>query len=95
MYQMLQTVLDKKLAMMKDCSYKCYRGSEWLKGEADDGYCFKLYHMGVFVSLDISKYVEEKDKYVEVDRITFRLVDDKLVKEYQRSDYEQTYEKIV
>lgn len=91
MYEMLQSIVDTKLAMMKNASYRFYRGSEWLECESDgNGYMlYKIYHAGYFVSLNVSKYIENEDNYMDIDRITFRLVDDKLVKEYQRSDVEE------
>lgn len=88
MYKMLQSIVNTELAMMKYASYIFYRNSEWLECTTnDERYSYKLYHYGYFVSLDISKYIENEDKYTEIDRITYRLVNDALVKEYQRSDY--------
>lgn len=89
MYEMLQSIVETKLAIMKNASYRFYRGSEWLECITDDS-CnkhYKLYHSGNFVSLNISIYNENEDMFMEIDRITFRLVDSKLVKEYQRSDF--------
>lgn len=94
MYVMLQSLVNTDLDMMKNATYKFYRGSEWLECTSDDEDCykhFKLYHEGQFVSLDISQWDEEKDNFVEIERITYRMVNGQLVKTYQRTEaYEKT-----
>lgn len=97
MYEMLKSLVSTKLNMMKDSTYKFYRGSEWLECASDDTehyIMYKFYHEGHFFSLDISQYDEEKDKYVETERITYRMIDGQLVKHYQRTEAYRETEKI-
>lgn len=89
MYEMLCSLVDIKLDMMKNASYRYYRGSEWLECESDDlNYYkkYKLYHSEYFISLDIFQWDEQEDKYVEIDRLTYKMVKGQLVKEYQRTE---------
>lgn len=85
MYEMLKSIVDTKLEMMKDASYRFYRGSEWLELKTNDN-IYKLYHQGNSVSLNISTY-DEKGTHIEMDRIVFRFINGKLVQVYKRSDY--------
>ena len=88
MYEMLQSLVDDNLDLMKNASYRFYCGSEWLECASDYTVHFKnyeLYHKGNFFSLDISQYDEEKDKYVEIERITYQMINGQLVKQYQRT----------
>ena len=89
MYMMLKELVEEEIEIMSYAAYSFYRGSEWLtcatKG-IDYDKAYKLYHSGYFFSLDIYKYNEEKGKYEELDRITYRLKSDKLVKEYHRAE---------
>lgn len=89
MYEMLKSLVTINLSMMKNATYRFYRGSEWLECTSDDEECykhFKLYHEGLFVSLDISQWDEEKDNFVETERITYRMINGQLVKIYQRTE---------
>lgn len=89
MYEILKSLVNTNLDIMKYADYSFYRGSEWLKCIGDDGkhYTFyKLYHEGRFVSLDILQWDEEKEDFVETDRITYRMDDGQLVKNYQRAE---------
>lgn len=96
MYEILKSLVSINLSMMKNATYRFYRGSEWLECTSDDEDCykhFKLYHEGQFVSLDISQWDEEKDNFVETERITYRMINGQLVKNYQRSEaYKKTQE---
>ena len=89
MYQLLCSLAEGQLDTMKNASYKFYRGSEWLvcvskNKEFDKKY--ELYHCGYFFSLDISEWSECEDEYIEIDRITYKMVNNQLVKEYQRTE---------
>ena len=87
MYELLKSIADTDLDMMKNASYKFYRGSEWLKcGSNDTNYYYDMYHSGYFISLDIFLYDEQSEEYVEIDRITYKIVKEKLVKTYQRTE---------
>lgn len=97
MYEMLGSLVDIKLDMMKNASYRYYRGSEWLECESDDlNYYkkYKLYHAEYFISLDIFQWDENEDKYVEIDRITYKMVEGQLVKVYQRTKAYKVTEEI-
>lgn len=89
MYEILKSIVDTELDMMKTASYRFYRGSEWLQCESNDkNYCraYKIYHSGYFISLDIFQYDEQSEEYVEIDRITYQIVKEQLVKTYQRTE---------
>lgn len=96
MYEMLASLINEKLELMKNASYKYYRGSEWLKCESDDTDYYKryeLYHYGYFISLDIFQWNEQKERYEQIDRITYKMKDEELIKEYQRTEsYSKTEE---
>jgi len=94
MYEMLQSLVDTSLGMMKSSSYKFHRGSEWLECESDDTDCYyKLYHSGCFFSLYIHQFDWKELKYIEIDRITYKMIEGQLVKEYQRTEaYKKTEE---
>lgn len=96
MYEILQSVADTDLNLMKYATYRFYHGSEWLECNSNDAEhyrMYKLYHEGNFVSLDISQYDEECDKFVEIERFTYRIIDGNLQKTYQKSEaYRETEE---
>lgn len=96
MYEMLKSLVSTNLNMMKNATYRFYRGSEWLECTSDieEHYkIYKLYHEGAFVSLDISQWDEEQEEFVEIERITYRMIDGQLVKNYQRTEaYKKTEE---
>lgn len=96
MYEMLKSLVSTDLNMMKNATYRFYHGSEWLECTSDNEEhykTYKLYHEGVFVSLDISQWDEEQEKFVDIERITYRMVDGQLVKHYQRTEaYKKTEE---
>lgn len=97
LYEILQSLVDTKLEMMKNASYRFYRGSEWLECESNDTDYYKkykLYHAGFFISLDIFQWDDKEDEYVETDRITYRMIDGQLVKEYQRTEANKTTEEV-
>lgn len=94
MYEMLKSLVNTNLNIMKNTTYRFYRGSEWLECTSDGvEHCkmYKLYHEGQFVSLDISQWDEEKENFVEIERITYRMINGQLVKSYQRTE---TYKEI-
>lgn len=87
MYKLLNELVDEELEIMSQSTYKFYRGSEWLScatKSIDYDKVYSLYHSGYFISLDILKYNKNKDKYEDIDRITYRLKDNELVEEYHR-----------
>lgn len=86
LYEMLKALVDTDLRKLKDAKYRFFRGSEWLECSSDNNKVFKLYHSRRFVSLDISIWDEEKENYVEIDRITYQLIDGQLIKNYQRTE---------
>lgn len=89
MYEILDLLVDANLDLMKNANYRFYRGSEWLNCSAfgEEHYTiYKLYRSGQFVSLDILQWNEEKDDYAETERITYRMIEGRLVKEYQRTE---------
>lgn len=96
MYEILQSLASTHLTLMKFATYRFYKGSEWLECNSDDEeFCmrYKLYHEGNFLSLDISQWKAEKDAFVEIERITYRMVNGQLVKNYQRTEaYKKTDE---
>ena len=97
MYELLEQLVSADLSMMKNSSYRYFRGSEWLECAADDGQhytIYKLYHEGRFVSLDILKWDDEEENFVEDERITYRMVDGQLIKNYQRTEAYEKTEKI-
>ena len=97
MYEMLCSLADTQLDKMKNASYKFYRGSEWLSCESDDIDYYKkyeLYHAGFYISLKIYQWNEQEDSYKEIDKITYRIIDDELVKEYQRTEAYKESEEI-
>lgn len=89
MYELLKTLVDVNLNLMKYATYRFYRGSEWLECTSTDEEHFKqykLYHEGTFVSLDVSQWDAENDNFIEIERITYRIIGDQLVKSYQRTE---------
>ena len=89
MYEMLKSLVNANLSIMKNATYRFYCGSEWLECTSNDkDVCkkYKLYHEGIFVSLDIFLWDEWEGRNVEIDRITYRMIDGKLVKVYQRTE---------
>lgn len=96
MYITLTSLVDSNLNKMKNAVYRFYRGSEWLEctsNHAEHYKMYKLYHEGAFVSLDISQWDEEQEKFVDIERITYRMIDGELVKHYQRTEaYKKTEE---
>ena len=97
MYEILCSLVDGQLDMMKNASYKYYRGSEWIECESDDLHYYKkyeLYHDGCTLSLDIFQWDENEDKYVVIERITYKMVEGQLVKVYQRTEAYKATEEI-
>lgn len=96
MYMMLKELVEEEIEIMSYAAYRFYRGSEWLTcatKSIDYDKVFKLYHYGYCISLDISEYDEESDKFTEIDRIIYRLNGNKLIKEYHRNEA-YTYKEI-
>lgn len=95
LYELLQTIAFTELDIMKYAEYKFYRGSEWLYCNAKiENLSYELYHKNYFVSLDILKYDEDQDKTINVDRIVYDFIDNKLIKKLQRSDYDNKFNNI-
>lgn len=97
MYEMLKSLVNTNLNIMKNATYRFYRGSEWLECVSDDTEnCikYKLVHEGHFFSLDISQWDREKDKFVEIERITYRMTDGQMVKSYQRTEANEKTQEI-
>ena len=89
MYEILKTIVDGNLTLIKNATYRFYRGSEWLECSSSDDSeqyrTFKLYHEGKFVSLDISQWDDKKENFVEVERVTYRINGEYLEKNMQIS----------
>lgn len=68
---------------IRSCTYKFYRGTEWLKF-GDDEYYYDFCIMGVHVSLDVFYYDELTDARVDVNRICYVLLDGQLKETYRR-----------
>lgn len=97
MYEMLKSLVNTDLDIMKNASYYFYHGSEWIECCSDDGVHYtkyKFYHAGNVFSLDISAWNEEKGDYKEKDRITYQMNDGQLVKNYQRTEAVKETEEI-
>lgn len=87
MYVILQSMVNNHLDILKRASYRYYRGAEWLECDSIDGTRkYELYRSGNFISLDIFQWEEETERYIEVDRITYRMVEGELIKKYQRTE---------
>ena len=87
MYAILQSIANNHLDNLKRASYRYYRGAEWLECDSIDGTRkYELYRSGNFISLDIFQWEEETERYIEVDRITYRMVEGELIKKYQRTE---------
>ncbi len=85
MYVILQSMANNHLDILKRAYYRYYRGAEWLECNSIDGTRkYELYRSGNFISLDIFHWDDEAESYMEVDRITYRMVEGELVKTYQR-----------
>ena len=87
MYEMLQSIVDTELEIMKYASYKFNRGSEWLEcTDCSNLKHYKLFHSKFYISLNTSKYDESTDTYIEIEREVFKLITSKLIQVYKRSD---------
>ena len=87
MYGILQSMVNNHLDILKRASYRYYQGAEWLECDSIDGTRkYELYRSGNFISLDIFQWEEETERYIEVDRITYRMVGEELIKKYQRTE---------
>lgn len=85
MYAILQSIANNHLDILKRASYRYYRGAEWLECDSlDDTRKYEFYRCGNFISLDIFHWDDEAESYMEVDRITYRLAEGRLQKQYQR-----------
>ena len=66
LYQIAKQLLQEKLCGERDCFYKKYRGSEWLRfRSADSEYSFELYAMkeGKFLRLEKKAWNECTDDW--------------------------------
>ena len=68
--------LRDDVPMLKDCEYKFYRGSEWLKWyadeECDDGYIqWELYVCKTYCSLSKVQHLESEFKAITLGRQIF------------------------
>lgn len=87
MYVILESMANNHLDNLKRASYRYYRGAEWLECDSIDGTRkYELYRSGNFISLDIFQWDDEAESYMEVDRITYRLAEGRLQKQYQRTE---------
>ena len=73
MYEMACSISPCKLPLMKNCEYKFYRGSEWLKWlsdeECDDGWIqWELYVCKAYYSLEKVQYLESANKAISLSR---------------------------
>ena len=85
LYELLESLVDR-LDMMKSATYRFYRGSEWLECTSDNMNCsYKIYHEADFFSLNVLQWDEAEEKFVEIERITYRLVSSRttLIESYE------------
>ena len=86
MYKMVSELLaGMQIDKMIDCSYRFYRGSEWLyfcaSKSGDDSVIFiSFYHCGYFFSLDFEYRDCETDELRKVVRHTYWLQSDSSLK---------------
>ena len=77
MYNLAQQLCED-IPKLKHCKYSFYRGSEWLKWNADeeceDGWLeWKLYKMGNLLSLEKVQHLESEFKAISVRKVCFNL----------------------
>lgn len=66
---------------LKYMAYGKYRGDEWLKNDIIDIFCIR----GKIIFLSELAYDEQQDKYIEISRNRYDLVDgEKWIKNYER-----------
>lgn len=97
MYEIVSEFLpDVKMPKLISCTYRFYRGSEWLSFAYDDDsradacVCVSLYHCGYYVTLDLEyrHYAMDEDlKKFKVVKRSFWLQSDGSL----RPDYESEY----
>lgn len=59
---LFQLVGDSPVPAMRDCSYKFYRGSEWLNVSFEDVYVV-LYHGNCYISIEVFDFDSDKSLY--------------------------------
>ena len=77
MHSIAQELCYEKVPALKDCEYKFYRGSEWLKWFADeeceDGYIqWEFYCCRSYYSFEKVQHLESENKAVTLERYVIR-----------------------
>lgn len=83
MHELAKTLVPG-IAGLKSCTYKFYRGTEWLKFQDENYELYELCRMGAHVSLNAYYYDDETLARIDTNLICYTLVDGVLTETYRR-----------